>query len=343
MFTEKENSVGSTLIRAIDSMGMAVLATLIVGTILRQLATLLGDGFEFLFTIGTYAQVMMAVGIAIGVSVALGVKHVVMYAAIVTSLMGAGAFSIIDGVVSLRVGDPAAAFVTAIVTVLIGHLIAGKTKLDIMITPMVSLITGGLFAIFVAPYVTALTSWIGVLVTTATEMHPIWMGIIIAVVFCFIILSPLSSSALAIGLGISGIAAGAALAGTTASMMGFAIISFKDNGIGGLISQGIGSSKIQFGNFVKNPAIFLPTMIASAITGPLSTIVFGIETNPLGAGMGTSGLVGQIQTIYVMGSGALWKILLVQVVIPILISLVIWKLLRKMKWINDGDMVLPKG
>jgi len=340
---ERESTIGATLIRAIDSMGMAVLATLIVGTILRQIATLLGDGFEFLFTIGTYAQVMMAVGVAIGVSVALGVKHVVLYAAIVTSLMGAGAFSIIDGVVSLRVGDPAAAFVTSLVTVLIGSLIAGKTKLDIMVTPMVSLVTGGLFALFVAPYVTALTSWIGVLVTTATELHPIWMGMIVAVVFCFIILSLLSSSALAIGLGISGIAAGAALAGTSASMVGCAVISFKDNGIGGLISQGIGSSKIQFGNFVKNQAIFLPTMLASIIVGPLSTVIFRIETNSLGAGMGTSGLVGQLQTVYVMGSGALWRMVLVQVIIPILISLLIWKILKKMGWIKDGDMVLPKG
>jgi len=343
MIVERENTFGSTLIKAIDSMGMGVLATLIVGTILRQFATLLGDGFEFLFTIGTYAQVMMAVGVAVGVSMAFKVKTSVMYGTIVTSLMGAGAFSVVDGTVSLRVGDPAAAFATALVTVFIGMLIAGRTKLDIMVTPFVSMILGGLFAIFAAPHITALTNWIGILVTTATEMHPIWMGMIVAVVFCFIILSPLSSSALAIGLGISGIAAGAALAGTAASMVGFAVISFKDNGIGGLISQGIGSSKIQFGNFVKNPAIFLPTMIASIVAGPLSTVVFRIETNSLGAGMGTSGLVGQLQTVYVMGTSAIWMMVLVQVVIPILVSLLIWKFLKNMRWIKDGDMVLPKG
>ena len=347
----KENSVGqknsiftvSTLIEALDSMGMGVLATLIVGTILRQLATLLGDNFEILFTIGTYAQVFMAVGVAIGVSSALKVRPVVMYAAVVTSMMGAGAFSIIDGVVSLRVGDPAAAFVTALVTVIVGSLIAGRTKLDIMLTPIISLVAGGLVAIHIAPWVTRLTSWIGVAVTTATEMHPIWMGIIVSVIFCFILLSPLSSSALAIGLGLSGIAAGAALAGTAACMVGFAVISFKDNGIGGLVSQGIGTAKIQFGNFVKNPVIFLPVMLASAITGPLSTVVFRMETNSLGAGMGTSGLVGQIQTLYVMGADALWMIVLVQVVLPILICLLVWKWLRRKNWINDGDMVLPKG
>lgn len=339
----KKKLTAFTLIEALDSMGMGVLATLIVGTILRQLATLLGDNFSFLFTVGSYAQVFMAVGVAIGVSNALQVKPVVMYGAVVTSMMGAGAFSMVDGVVSLRVGDPAAAFITALATVMVGSVIAGKTKLDIMLTPIISLVVGGLVAIYIAPWVTELTSWIGIVITTATEMHPILMGIIISVIFCFIILSPLSSSALAIGLGLSGLAAGAALAGTAASMVGFAIISFKDNGVGGLISQGIGTSKIQFGNFVKNPAIFIPTMLASAMTGPLSTVIFRMETNSLGAGMGTSGLVGQIQTLYVMGADALWMVVLVHVIFPILISVGVWLFLRNRRWIKDGDMILPKG
>jgi len=332
-----------TIINAIDQMGMGVLATLIVGTILRQIATLLGDNFAFLFTIGTFAQMMMAAGVAIGVCYALKVKAVVMYATIVTSLMGAGAINIVEGAITLRVGDPAAAFVTAFATALIGSLIAGKTKLDVMLTPMFALVGGGLVAMYIAPHVTNLTSWIGIFITTSTQMHPFIMGAIVAVVFCFIILSPLSSSALAIGLGLSGVAAGAALAGTATSMVGFAIISFKDNGIEGLVSQGIGTSKIQFGNFVKNPAIFLPTMISSMIIGPISTVFFRIETNSLGAGMGTSGLVGQIQTLYVMGSGALWKILLVQVVIPAILCFVFYKSLIKIGWIKNNDMVLPTG
>lgn len=285
----------------------------------------------------------MGVGVAIGVSSALNAKPVVMYGTVVTSLMGASPFDIVDGAVSLSIGDPAAAFVTALVTVMVGRLIAGKTKLDIMVTPIVSLVVGGLFAIYCAPSVTALTSWVGRLITTATAMHPFAMGVIVSVIFCFIIISPLSSSALAVGLGIAGTAAGAALAGTAASMVGFAVISFKDNGVGGLIAQGIGTSKIQFGNFIKNPAIFLPTMFASAITGPLSTVVFRMQTNSVGAGMGTSGLVGQLQTLYVMGLDALWMIVLVQVLLPILISLLIWRILRNMNWIKDGDMVLPKG
>lgn len=333
----------SNLIQALDSMGMGVLATLIVGTILRQFYTLLGPNFRILWTLGTYAQVFMAVGVAIGVASALKARPVVMYATVVTSMMGAGAFTIVNGSVQLAVGDPAAAFVTAFATVLVGNLIAGKTKLDIMITPIIALICGGLVALYIAPWVTRLTSWIGIAITNSTELHPVIMGIIVAVIFCFIILSPLSSTALAVGLGLSGIAAGAALAGTAASMVGFAVISFHDNGIGGLVSQGLGTSKIQFGNFIKTPAIFIPTMIAAAITGPLSTVVFGLQTNSLGAGMGTSGLVGQIQTLYVMGMDALWMIILVQVLIPIFISWGVWKVLCRKNWIKNGDMVLPKG
>ena len=333
----------SLFIDAIDNMGMGVLATLIVGTILRQIATLLGPGFEILFTIGTFAQVLMAAGVAIGVCTALNVKTSVMYGTVVTTLIGAGAINMVDGAVTLRVGDPAAAFVTAFVTVWIGSFVAGKTKLDIMVTPIISILGGSLVGIFIAPHITALTGWIGVIITVATEMHPIWMGMIVAVVFCFIIMSPLSSSALAIGLGLSGLAAGAALAGTAASMVGFAVISYRDNGMGGLVSQGIGTSKIQFGNFVKNPVIFLPTMFAATIVGPLSTVIFKIQTNSLGAGMGTSGLVGQIQTLYVMGADALWTMLLVQVILPMVISFVVWKLLLGLKWIKDGDMLLPNG
>jgi len=331
------------LIDALDAMGMGVLATLIVGTILRQIATLLGPDFEILFTIGSFAQVMMAVGVGIGAGSALNSRPVVIYAAVVTSMIGAGALRMVDGQIAIAIGDPAAAFATALVTVIVGNLVVGKTKLDIMLTPMIALVVGGLFALFVAPTVTGVTDWLGTIIMTATTMQEVLMGMIIAVVFCFIIMSPLSSSALAIGLGLSGIAAGAALAGTAASMVGFAVISFKDNGLDGLISQGIGTSKIQFGNFVKNPAIFVPTMIAALITGPVSTVIFRIQTNSLGAGMGTSGLVGQIQTIYVMGSEALWKVVVVQVVLPIVISWLVWRFMRKQGWIKAGDMVLPKG
>jgi len=335
--------MGKKLIDALDAMGMGVLATLIVGTILRQIATLMGDAGDLLFTVGSYAQGLMAVGVGVGVATALGAKPTVIYATVVTSMMGAGAIRLVDGSLALSIGDPAGAFITALATVVLGNLIAGRTKIDILLVPGVCLIFGALVAVTVAPIVTQVTGWIGMAVNTATTMHPLLMGMIVATIFCFILLSPLSSSALAIGLGLSGIAAGAALAGTASCMVGFALISYKDNGIGGLISQGIGTAKIQFGNFMKNPAIFIPAFMAALVTGPLATVVFQMETNSLGAGMGTSGLVGQIQTLYVMGSGALWMIILVQVVIPAVISLVVWKFLRKKRLIKDGDMTLPIG
>lgn len=335
--------MGKKLIDALDAMGMGVLATLIVGTILRQIATLMGESGDLLFTVGSYAQVLMAVGVGIGVATSLGAKPVVIYATVVTSMMGAGTLCFVDGSLALSIGDPAGAFITALATVLLGNLIAGKTKIDVLLVPGVCLVFGALVAVTVAPVVTQLTGWIGTVINTATTMHPLFMGMIVATIFCFILLSPLSSSALAIGLGLSGIAAGAALAGTASCMVGFAIVSYKDNGIGGFISQGIGTAKIQFGNFIKNPAIFIPAFTAALVTGPLSTVVFQMETNSLGAGMGTSGLVGQIQTLYVMGSGALWLIVLVQVAIPALVSFVVWKYLRKKRLIKDGDMTLPIG
>ena len=343
LLSQNKKNIFDKLINTLDGMGMGVLATLIVGTILRQIATLLGDGFSLLFTIGSYAQVMMAVGVAIGVSIGAKVRPTVVYGAIVASVMGAGALRLVDGAFTVAVGDPAGAFAATIVAIIAGTLVAGRTKLDIMLTPLVSIVAGGLAAIFISPHVTATTALVGQIVTAATDMHPFLMGIIVSVIFCFIILSPLSSSALAIGLGLSGIAGGAALAGTAASMVGFATISFKDNGIEGLVSQGIGTSKIQFGNFVKRPAILLPTIIAAAITGPASTLLFQIETNSLGAGMGTSGLVGQIQTLYVMGTDALWMIVLAQIVLPIAISLFVYKGLLRLGWIRHGDMVLPRG
>lgn len=335
--------MGKKLIDALDAMGMGVLATLIVGTILRQIATLMGDAGDLLFTVGSYAQVLMAVGVGIGVATSLGAKPSVVYATVVTSMMGAGALRLVDGSLALSIGDPAGAFITALATVLLGNLIAGRTKIDILLVPGVCLVFGAFVAVTVAPVVTQVTSWIGMAVNTATAMHPLFMGMIVSTIFCFILLSPLSSSALAIGLGLSGIAAGAALAGTASCMVGFALISYKDNGIGGLISQGIGTAKIQFGNFVKNPIIFFPIFMAALIAGPLATVVFQMETNSLGAGMGTSGLVGQIQTLYVMGSGALWTILLVQVAVPAVVSLIVWKFLRKKRLIKDGDMRLPIG
>jgi len=328
-------------IESLNGMGMGLLATLVVGTILRQIGMLFD--LPLLLTIGGYAQGFMAAAIGIGVASALNSKPIVIFACIVTASIGAQAVNLVDGGLILTVGDPAGAYISALATALVGNLIAGKTKLDILIVPMICLLLGGLVALFAGPTITHFTNALGTFINNATQMHPILMGMIVAVIFCLVILSPLSSAALAVGLGLSGLAGGAAVVGCASSMVGFAVSSYRDNGISGLFTQGIGTSKIQFGNFIKNPAIAIPTIIAALITGPLSTAVFELHTNSLGAGMGTSGLVGQIQTIAEMGTNAIWMIVLVQIAIPGIIALLIGQFLYKKGFIRKGDMILPRG
>lgn len=327
-------------INSLNGMGMGLLATLVVGTIIRQI----GQSFSIpLFvTIGGYATVLMAAAIGAGVAMALGAKPATIFACIATATIGAGAIRATDNGMVMAVGDPAGAYIAAVVTALVGNFAFGKTKVDILVVPLLSLLLGGLAALYISPLVSHLTEALGTLINTATEMRPLYMGIIISLVFCFVILSPLSSAALAIGLGLSGLAGGAAVAGCASSMVGFAVTSFKENGFAGLISQGIGTSMIQFGNFVKRPIIALPTFVAAAVAGPVSTVLLGIRTNSMGAGMGTSGLVGQIQTVAEMGLTALPIILLGQIVVPAIISLLVAAFLRKRGSLRHGDMVLPK-
>ena len=329
------------IITSLNGMGTGLLATLVVGTIMRQIGTLLN--LDMLLEIGGYAQVLMAAAIGVGVSYALNAKPLVMFAAIVTASMGAGAIQMIDGQMIMRIGEPAGAYISAVATTIIGNKLMGKTKVDIILVPMLSLLIGGMVAIFIAPILTDVTSIIGAFINQATELRPIYMGAIVAAIFCFIILSPLSSAALAVTLGLDGLAGGAAVAGCASSMIGFATMSFKDNGMNGLISQGIGTSKIQFGNAIKNPYIFLPTLVASLFIGPISTTVFQLECNSLGAGMGTSGLVGQIQTLAVMGTTAIPGIIVLHFLLPAIISLGVAKFLTHNGKIRPGDMKLPEN
>lgn len=328
------------LINSLNGMGMGLLATLVIGTIIRQIGTLFH--LELLIAIGGFSTVLMAAAIGAGVAMALDAKPATIFACIATATIGAGAIRAVEGSMVMGVGEPAGAYIAAVATALVGNLAMGRTKVDILVVPLLALIAGGAVALYVSPLVSYFTGALGTLINQATMMRPLFMGMIIAVIFCFVILSPLSSAALAVGLGLTGLAGGAAVAGCASSMVGFAVISYKENGFGGLLSQGIGTSKIQFGNFVKNPMIAVPTLIAAAVAGPVSTTLLGIQTNSLGAGMGTSGLVGQIQTVAEMGISALPLIVTAQILVPAIVSLLTAKLLQKWGRIRHGDMILPK-
>ena len=242
----------------------------------------------------------------------------------------------------MAVGEPMGAAVAAVVGAQAGKFIYNRSghSIDILLIPLGTIILGGLTGVTVAPYVAKIMKGLGAVINSATNMHPAIMGVIVSSVMGVVLTLPISSAALAISLDLSGLAAGAATVGCSCQMIGFAVSSFRENGVGGLISQGLGTSMIQMPNIVKNPWIWLPPTLASAILGPVSTLVFQMKNNSVGAGMGTSGLVGQVGTFTVMGSSAWPGVIMLHFVLPALLSLLFAELMRKKGLIGQTDMAL---
>lgn len=310
---------------ALSAMALGLFSSLLIGLIIKTIGTQYilhfgaSSAAEFLVDTGDVAMKLM--GAAVGIAVAWGLKAppLVMFTSAVTGMLGAGP------------GGPAGAFLAVAVGAEFGKAVSKETKVDIIVTPAVSLLTGGAAAILFSPLIGKLMYGLGAMITTATEWKPLFFGIVISVIVGLALTAPISSAALCIMLNLSGLAAGAATAGCCAQMIGFAVISFRENGVGGLVAQGLGTSMIQIPNIFKNPWILLPPTLAGAITGPLSTVVFKMTNNAMGAGMGTSGLVGQIGTFTAMGFSAsvAIKVALVQFLIPAVIALAADKVLRK--------------
>ncbi len=326
------------VLNSLNGMGIGLLATLVMGTILTQLGTLFD--MSLLTTIGSMAKVFMAAAIGVGVATALNATSYITFATLVTASIGAGAIVLQEGSVLVGIGEPAGAYVAAVVTVVVGKLVSGRTKLDLLIVPAICLIVGGAFGMFMSPAISQVTQLIGQFINEATTWQPFLMGLVISVSMSWVILSPISSAALAASLGLSGLAAGAAVVGCASSMVGFAMSSFKENGLEGLLTQGVGTSKVQFSNAVKNPLIIIPPTIAAAICGVLSTTLFKMECNAIGAGMGSSGLVGQLQTFAVMGADVAEEILILHFILPAIISYVVTHLMKKQQFIKENDLAL---
>jgi len=240
---------------------------------------------------------------------------------------------------------PVGCYISVLVGAELAGLISGKTKVDIVLVPLVAIITGGLTAMFIGPGVSALMTGLGNFVNNATQLQPFWMGIVVSVVVGMVLTAPISSAALCISLGLSGLAAGAAVVGCCCNMVGFAVASWRDNRWGGLIAQGVGTSMLQVGNIVRKPVIWVPAIVASAILGPVSTCVFGMTNTAIGAGMGTSGLVGQFGAWAAMSATVapltlIGEILLMHFLLPGVIAYLMVLLLRKRGVIKDGDMKL---
>ncbi|MCL1787397.1 MAG: PTS sugar transporter subunit IIC, partial [Defluviitaleaceae bacterium] len=273
-----------------------------------------------------------ATGFAMGVAVAYGLKAspLVLFAAAAVGFAGNA------------LGGPAGAFIATIVGAEFGKIVSKETKVDIIVTPLVTLVTGIGMAMLVGTPISFAMDAIGGFIMWSTELMPALMGPVVAVIMGMLLTSPLSSAAIAITLGLEGIAAGAAVAGCAANMIGFAVSSYRENKLNGLISQGIGTSMLQFPNIMKNPRIWIPPIIASAVGGVISAAVFGMTNIPAGAGMGTSGLVGQFGALTAMGytPAVFIQIGLVHFIMPAAISLAVSEYMRKKGWIKPGDMKL---
>lgn len=332
------------MIKTLNGMALGLFASLIIGLILKQIGTL--TNLDFLIELGQVAQYLM--GPAIGAAVAYSVKAspLGIFSAIVVGAVGAGTFQLGDsGLYMVRIGEPLGAFIAALIGAEASKFIAGKTKVDIVLVPAVTLLIGGLVGVFLSPYIATLMKGVGEVINSTTQLHPIPMGILVAVLMGMILTLPISSAAIAIALGLNGIAAGASLVGCSAQMIGFAVISYKANGFGGFLAQGLGTSMLQVPNIIKKPLIWLPPIIASAILGPIASTVLKMKSNAIGAGMGTSGLVGQFGTFAAMGDSTSTPTLLIMIafmhfILPGVIAFLVYQFMLSKKWIDHGDYKL---
>ncbi|MBQ8163607.1 MAG: PTS sugar transporter subunit IIC [Clostridia bacterium] len=334
-------------IDAMGAMALGLFASLLIGTIFGTIGQY--THLEMFTTMASYAKA--AAGMAIGVAIAhkLGAHPLVMF-----SCAAVGAMSYDMGVtisngaitewaVSNGIdAGPAGAFFAVIIAAEIGMLVSKKTKIDILVTPVVTIITGFVASWLLCPLISYVMYYLGQFINVTTELHPFLMGIIISVIVGIILTLPISSAAICASIGIAGLAGGAATAGCCAQMIGFAVMSFKENKVNGLISQGLGTSMLQMGNICKNPKIWIPPILASAICGPLATCVFKLECTGVSAGMGTCGLVGPIGVIAATEHGALmWTgIILVCFVLPAVLSVLFAEIMRKIGWIKENDLKL---
>uniref|UniRef100_A0A0M0KNY4 PTS sugar transporter subunit IIC n=1 Tax=Halalkalibacterium halodurans TaxID=86665 RepID=A0A0M0KNY4_ALKHA len=324
-------SLKTYFVTALSFMALGLFSSLIIGLIIRTIGDV--TQFELMHNIGVLAMSLM--GPAIGVAVAYGLQapRLVLFSALIAGAAGA------------ELGGPAGSFVAALLATEVGKVVAGETKIDIIVTPFVTVIVGFLTAQFIGPVIQSGMSGLGATIMWATEQRPIIMGIVVATLMGLALTAPISSAALAIMLELSGIAAGAATVGCAAQMVGFAVSSYRENGWAGFFSLGIGTSMLQVPNIVKNPLIILPPTIAGAVLAPLATTVFLMTNNEAGAGMGTSGLVGQIMTFTDMGfsGNVVLAILLLHFIGPALISLSLSEWFRKRGWIRPGDMKIEQS
>ena len=337
----------------LSGMAQGLFATLIIGTIIQQIGGFIdGSIGDMIVAISKVAAALTGAGIGVGVAYKYKASQLVVVSAAVAGLIGAFASKLIAGTVFVEgtivlagPGEPLGAFLAAFAGIELGRLVAGKTKVDILVTPVVVIGAGSVVGLILGPPISRFMTWLGSIINWGTEQQPLLMGIIVSVLMGMILTLPISSAALGIILNLSGLAAGAATVGCCCNMVGFAVASYRENKMGGLLAQGIGTSMLQVPNIMKKPIIWLPVILSSAILGPIGTMVLHMTSNATGSGMGTAGLVGQIMTYETMiqtepPTIVLVKILIIQIILPAIITLGISEFMRKKGWIKFGDMKL---
>ncbi len=335
-------------IDGLSGMAYGLFSTLIIGTILCQIASLLGGNAfgSYLNAMGNVAKTLTGAGIGVGVACKLKSSPLTTVAAAVCGMIGAFPSLANEAFVIGKPGEPLGAFIAAYVAIEIGGFVSGKTKIDIIVTPICCIIAGAAAGYFVGPYISAAMVFLGNLVNVNVVKHPILGGIAVSVLMGIILTLPISSAAIGVSMGITGLAAGAATVGCCCNMVGFAVISYRENKFGGLIAQGLGTSMLQVPNIVRNPLIWLPSIISSAILGPVSSALLKMVSNPVGSGMGSAGLVGQFMAYDSMIAAGfspvvtLLEIALMHFVLPAVVSLAVAEAMRKLKLIKNNDLKL---
>ena len=324
-------------IDGLSGIAQGLFATLIIGTIIQQIGLFVGGDYgNLIYMIGKVAAGLTGAGIGVGVARKLEAQQLVTVSAAVAGMIGAFASKllagqlIVDGnLVLAGPGEPLGAFIAAYLAIEIGILVTGKTKLDIILTPLVCIGTGSVVGLVAGPPISKFMAWLGSLINWGTEQQPFLMGIVVSVLMGIFLTLP----------------AGAATVGCCCNMIGFAVASYRENKLGGFVAQGIGTSMLQMPNIIRHPQIWIPPILSSAILGPVSTMLLHMTNNATGSGMGTAGLVGPLMTWQVMTASedpmiVLVKMITIQFVLPAVVTLGISELMRKKKWIHPGDMKL---
>ena len=350
-FLKRKNIVVSAKRYGIDALGamaQGLFCSLLIGTIIKTLGQQLSA--QFLVDIGQFAFEMSGPAMAVAIGYALKADPMVLF-----SLTGVGwAANKLGGA-----GGPLAVLFIAIIAAECGKAVSKETRVDILVTPLVTILVGVGLSAWWAPAIGTAATAVGNIIMWATDLQPFLMGIIVSVIIGMALTLPISSAAICAAFGLTGLAGGAAVAGCCANMVGFAVLSFRENGWGGLVSQGLGTSMLQMGNIVKNPRIWLPAILTSAVTGPIATCIFRLEMNgaPVSSGMGTCGLVGQIgvwtgwlapsERAMANGAAAItpgvmeWLgLILISFVLPAVLCWAFGRFFRKIGWIREGDLTL---